>query len=99
FNPLHLWDWYARLFRFDGAFHHPQLVIGQCLARLPAPGAGAQRLDVWVKGPVFYDADIRMSAIAEERASQFALTVNEETRPGMVGRWAPAHPATRLFGA
>jgi len=53
YNGIHLSDWYARLFGFRGAFHHPQRVLGQSLARLP--GRQRQlpvRLDAWLKGPV-----------------------------------------------
>jgi hypothetical protein len=40
YNGIHCWSWYAGMFGFPRALHHPQLILGQCMARLPIPGAG-----------------------------------------------------------
>lgn len=89
YNGIHLSDWYARLFGFRGAFHHPQRVLGQSLARLP----GMQRrlpirLDAWLKGPVYYGAKLTLRA--EAGGSAFALFVEGDERPAILGRLAAA---------
>ena len=89
YNGIHLFPWYARLFGFRRAFHHPQLILGQCMARLPAPEApGALRLDAWLKGPVYYDSDLALRATAAGGCSTFALTAEGEDRPAVLGRWS-----------
>lgn len=87
FNGVHMSDGYARRFGFKRAFHHPQLIIGQCLARLPAPASARQELETWVKGPVPYGVDVRLHATTEATRTTFAVFADEETRPAIVGRW------------
>lgn len=87
YNPLHLWSGYARKHGFARAFFHPQRVLGQCLARLPQPPAGLPlRLDAWIKGPVFYGAPVKLRSEADARGTRFALHVNEDDRPAIVGQ-------------
>lgn len=86
YNPLHLWSGYARKHGFAHAFFHPQRVLGQCLARLPHDGSLPLRLDAWLKGPVFYGAPVRMRREAGSDGAAFALHVNEDERPAIVGR-------------
>src|SRR5581483_1348284 len=63
YNGLHLSDRYAGWFGYRSAFFHPQRVLGQCLARLPKPDdLTAQRLDAWLKGPVYHHAEVRLAA-------------------------------------
>ncbi len=85
FNPLHWWSRYARKHGFDQAFFHPQRVLGQCLARLPQPDGLPLRLDAWIKGPVFYGAPVAMKSEAGPDGTRFALHVNEDERPAIVG--------------
>lgn len=96
YNGIHLQSWYARLFGFKAAFHHPQLVLGQCLARLPAPSPARQRLDAWLKGPVFYDSDVRLQASGSPEGIRFSLWLGGETRPSLVGHWHAEPPGSRL---
>jgi hypothetical protein len=85
YNGIHLSDWYARRFGFRAAFHHPQRMLGQCLARLPRrEGALPQRLDAWLKGPVYYG--VRVALRAAGGGSAFALFVEGDTRPAILGR-------------
>jgi hypothetical protein len=94
YNGIHLWNWYARLFGFRGAFHHPQLILGQCLARLPpAVGQEPQRVRSWLKGPVYYDSDVVLRAQSDGGATTFALSVGGDPRPAIVGHWAACNPA------
>jgi acyl dehydratase len=85
YNGIHLSDWYARLFGFRGAFHHPQRVLGQCLARLPRRSrAQPVTLDAWLKGPVYYGPKVMLRASAD--GSAFALFVQGDERPAILGR-------------
>ncbi|MBM3391729.1 MAG: acyl dehydratase [Betaproteobacteria bacterium] len=91
YNPLHLWSGYARKHGFARAFFHPQRVLGQCLARLEPPAAGLPlRLDAWLKGPVFYGAPVRMRRESGSDGCRFALHVNEDERPAIVGHLRPS---------
>lgn len=97
YNGVHLNNWYARLFGFKGAFFHPQRVVGQCLARLGAleqssrvARGPAQRLDLWVRGPVYYASDLALHAHTEQEAWTFFLFVAGDERPAIVGRWSCA---------
>ncbi len=100
YNGIHSWDAYARRFGFRRAFHHPQLVLGQCLARLQPGAVGAeqarQRLDAQLKGPVYHDGEVRLRAGAEGAATRFALFVEGEDRPAIVGRLGAGEAAAAL---
>ena len=87
YNGIHLSDWYARRSGFRGAFLHPQRVLGECLARLP-PRSSAMPLwlDTWLKGPVYYGADVTLRAEESPDAVTFALHVDGDERPAIVGR-------------
>lgn len=97
YNGIHLWGWYARRFGFPRAFFHPQRVLGQCVARLPAlDPAQPQRLDAWLKGPVYYGAQVSLRAGPEKDGTAFALYMNDEARPAIIGRLRRAGPGSRL---
>lgn len=87
YNGIHCWDWYARRFGFRRALLHPQRVLGQCLARLPAPEALPQRLDVWLRGPVYYGSEVRMRRSSADGDVELALHVHDDERPAIVARW------------
>ncbi len=94
YNGIHWSRWYARRFGFPQAFHHPQLVLGQCMAHLSAlDPAAAQRLDAWLKGPVYYDSDVRLRAAVEPDRTAFALMAPGEERPAILGSWCRAGAA------
>lgn len=98
YNGIHWARWYARLLGFRRAFHHPQSVLGQCMARLPAADRGpAQRLDTWLKGPVYYGSDVRLRARSAGDSTTFALLAAGEERPAIVGRWRSAPAGSRLL--
>jgi len=89
YNGIHYWRWYARLFGFPRALHHPQLILGQCMARLPIPDTrGAQRLEAWLKGPVFHDSDVNLFAETGPEGATFQLIPGGEERPAILGRWS-----------
>jgi hypothetical protein len=90
YNGLHQWDAYARRFGFGAAFAHPQRIAAQCLARMaPLAELAPQRLDLWIKGPVFYgcEAVLRESTHAAGDGSDFALWVEANARPALIGSW------------
>lgn len=97
FNGVHWSDAYARRFGFAGAFHHPQRVIGQALARMDiSRNAPAQRLDVWLKGPVFYDREIVLHGATSADTAQFALAHTGEKRSAIVGQWRAVERGGKL---
>ena len=93
FNPLHLNNAYARRQGFARAFAHPQRAIGQCLGHLDALGHAPLRLETWIKGPVFYGAEVALRAEIETGGGRFALHVDGGERPAIVGRFD--HPNSR----
>lgn len=87
YNGIHLSDGYARRFGFRGAFQHPQRVVGECLARLPRPAAAQPlQLEVWLKGPVYYGAEVELRHAPAGAGRTFALHVGGDPRPAVVGR-------------
>lgn len=83
YNGVHLADRYARLLGFRAAFHHPHRMLGQCLARLPRAASVPVLLDAWLKGPVYYGAEVALRASGDA----FALFVAGDERPALVGRF------------
>lgn len=86
YNPLHYAGRYARRWGFAGAFLHPQLPLGQCLARVPAPRPGQPlRIDTWVRGQVYEGDEVRMGLVTHGESTAFALRSGGEERPALVG--------------
>jgi acyl dehydratase len=97
YNGIHWSSRYARVLGFRRAFHHPQLVLGQALARLPAFRlAGVQRLDTWLKGPVYHGSDVTLRASAGPGGMAFAVVAEGERRPAIVGRWCSVASGSSL---
>lgn len=93
YNGIHWADWYARRLGFAHAFSHPQRVAAMCQSRLDGPTAEAQTLDLWIKGPVFYGAEVALSAVAGEHGVGFGLALQGEARSALLGHWrAGAQP-------
>ena len=89
YNGIHQSNWYARRFGFRAAFPHPQRVAAQCLAHLPAPAAVPQQLDLWIKGPAYFGSEVvqKRSQHAKGEGCDFALFVDSDTRPALVGKY------------
>lgn len=86
FNGVHYSDRYARRHGFARAFHHPQRMLGVCLAHLGVRvAAPPQRLQAWLRGPVFYGAQLRLCAGEEDGAATFALYTDADPRPAILG--------------
>jgi hypothetical protein len=89
YNGIHWSRWYARRFGFQTAFIHPQRVAGLCLARLQEPSSESQTLDLWLRGPVAYEASVELVAGIGHAGLQFALSVAGDQRRALIGSWAP----------
>lgn len=89
YNGIHWSRWYARRFGFQTAFIHPQRVAGLCLARLQEPSSEAQTLDMWLRGPVPYGANVELAAGIGHDGLQFALSLAGDRRRALIGSWAP----------
>ena len=89
YNGIHQWDWYARRFGFRSAFAHPQRVAAQCLVHLPQSELTPQRLDLWIKGPVYFESKVMLHKFADAaaRAADFRLLVGTDDRPALVGSY------------
>ena len=96
YNGIHWWNGWARLMGFKTALYHPQLVVGQCLARLAVPTSSRHRLDVWLKGPVYHRSNVRMTASDDPNMRWFSLSMEGKSRPSIVGRWSAADAGARL---
>lgn len=94
YNPLHLTTAYAHRMGFAAAFPHPQRVAAQCLGHLAATGAPPRELDLWIKGPAFYGAPATLRQAPGDGGQDFALWVEGEERPALVGslRGVPPPP-------
>jgi hypothetical protein len=91
YNGIHQSGWYARLLGFRQAFYHPQMLIGQCMAHLDAPDRShPQRLDLWLKGPVYFNSEVTLYACGRRGVTEFALIVQGDERPAILGRWSAA---------
>jgi len=87
YNGIHWSDGYARRFGFPAAFPHPQRVAGRCLARLQRPGCERQTLRLWIKGPLFYGAEVVLKATGGPGKIEFGLSLAGDSRVALSGCW------------
>jgi hypothetical protein len=87
YNGIHWASWYARRLGFPQAFSHPQRVAAMCQSRLVGPDTEAQTLDLWIKGPVFYGADVGLNAVDGEDGLRFGLSLRGDARSALLGHW------------
>jgi hypothetical protein len=87
YNGIHWSNWYARRLGFARAFAHPQRVAAMCQSRLAGPHAEAQTLDLWIKGPVFYGADVALKAVDGRDGLRFGLALQGDARNALLGHW------------
>ena len=99
YNGIHWSRVYARMSGFRTAFLHPQRVLGQCLARLPALGEHGLRLDAWLKGPVYYGREVGLRTSRDGTGERFDLVPEGETRASIVGRLCAVPANARLLDA
>lgn len=90
-NGIHWSNRYARLFGFRRALHYPQVILGECLARLGTlRDTDTQRLDAWLKGPVYKGARICLRARRDGDGTVFAV-LSDDSRPAILARWGAEH--------
>jgi hypothetical protein len=82
YNGIHLFDGYARRFGFRRAFFHPLRVVVQALVHAGLAQGGARRVQVWLRGPVFHDAQVEL----RRGGDVLALFVQGDPRPAVVVR-------------
>jgi hypothetical protein len=90
YNGIHTWSAYARRFGFKSAFMHSQRAAGLCLARLGDSNWEPGTLSLWIKGPVFYDTDVILSAVRQPNETRFGLSLAGDPRHAIVGTWSAA---------
>ncbi len=87
FNGIHLGSVYARQLRFAAAFAHPQRVAALCLRQIDTPENPVQSLDLWIKGPVYYDAQVRLAVLPTPAGCRFGLRLAGDPRFALSGAW------------
>lgn len=86
YNGIHTSNWYARRFGFPRAFAHAQRVAAMCEARLPASREEEQTLDLWIRGPVLYGAQVKLNGRVERDFATFGVALEGDPRFALVGR-------------
>lgn len=94
YNGIHLWASYARLFGFRSAFLHPQRSAGLCLGHLRRPDGETEVLDLWLKGPTPYGAAARLVCRPEPGGLCFGLSIGDDPRHAIAGRWSAGFAIT-----
>lgn len=90
YNGIHNWSWYARRLGFRSAFLHPQRAAGIGMAKLHGPQTDGQTLRLWIKGPVFYAANVILNVDAADDGVRFGLSLEGDSRMAIVGHWQGA---------
>lgn len=86
YNGIHWWRRYARILGFPASFSHPHRALARILECLPGWQAGSPALlNIWYKGPAFYEKDLRISWAQQDEQTVFALRVGEDPRPAILG--------------
>ncbi len=92
YNPMHQWSWYAGLTGFRAAFAHSQRIAAGCLSRLPCSDDRMCRVDLWIKGPVYFGSEVVLRQLETDSADgrDFAVWTVDDPRPALVGRLYPS---------
>lgn len=90
YNGIHMWDWYAKIFKFKSAFSHPQRILGQIFNRLVTKEMAGNpiKIETWLKGPVYYGSNLELRTLEEKNDTIFSLHVNDDQRPAIIGRYS-----------
>jgi len=93
YNALHYLAPYARHMGFRRDFAHGQLSVALCARHLPALREDEPvRLDVAIKGPVYYGSDVTLKYSAEKGSHPFDLYCGENPRPCVRGCLSSVEP-------
>jgi len=98
YNAAHYLAPYARRMGFERDFAHSQLTVALCLRHLP-PFEHNQpvRLDVAIKGPVYYESHVTMKYSSQNRGHRFDLYCEDNPRPCISGSLDSAEPDVDLI--
>jgi hypothetical protein len=90
YNPVHWSGLYARAHGLGSASAHPHRALAQLVDRLPGVELrGPLRIEAWFKGPVGYGHPLDLSFVRRGAETVFALRLQGDARPALVGRLAP----------
>ena len=86
-NGIHYNKTYARMLGYKRDFAQPVMVASQCLERLPdLEGNGPVRLELYFKGPVYYDSELTLTLHEDESGQRFDLYCEGNDRPCICGK-------------
>ncbi|OGB24824.1 MAG: hypothetical protein A3I66_02660 [Burkholderiales bacterium RIFCSPLOWO2_02_FULL_57_36] len=90
-NPLHYARHWAKLLGFERDFAQPLLVIGQALSRLHGVDVNRPlRLEAWLKGPVYYERNLRMLLEEADHDYRFDIYCAPNQRPSVCVKFGAA---------
>lgn len=94
YNPIHLWDFGARMFGFNQAIAHGMWSMARCLGALP-PGTfdSACRADVVFKRPVSIPAPLTLETWRTPAGDGFALKGSGKGKVHLAGSITPLRAA------
>jgi hypothetical protein len=86
YNGIHYCAPYARRMGFRQDFAHAQLSVALCVQHLPLLGKDEPvRLDVAIKGPVYYGSTVTMEYAHNGEGNRFDLYCTDNPRPCISG--------------
>jgi acyl dehydratase len=93
YNPIHYLAPYARRMGFRRDFAHAQLTLALCIRHLPPFQQDEPvRLDVAIKGPVYYGSNVTMKYSDDGKGPRFDLYCEDNARPCISGSMNSAKP-------
>lgn len=98
YNPIHYLAPYARIMRFQRDFAHAQMTLALCIRNLPGFLRDEPvRLDVAIKGPVYYGSNVNMKYCEKGKSYRFDLYCEGNARPCLSGNLSSAEPDLGLL--
>ncbi|MCP3922160.1 MAG: hypothetical protein GY714_06195 [Desulfobacterales bacterium] len=86
-NGIHYSKRYARKLGFKRDFAQPVLVSSKCIESLPEiSGDGPLKLDLFFKGPVYFNSELTQKNLFEENSNRFDLYCEGNERPCISGK-------------
>ena len=98
YNGIHYSAPYARIMGFRSDFAHGQRSLAECLFRLPPLQENLPiRLDVALKGPVYYGRSVVMRYMTDHGDRRFDLYSGDNPKPCLMGSLYNVEPGSFLF--
>jgi hypothetical protein len=60
------------------------------MARVRGPATEAQSLELWIKGPVFYGAEVAVRTQDVDGGIELGVALEGDDRSALLGRWTGA---------